>query len=201
MPNLFDAVVVENEVYKGAGRVVYAPSGTAFPTQISDVIDTSTYQLTSAWTDLGGTTEEGIRIVRGFDKDEGVKVDQLAGNIMKGRAINWRGQVAMNLLQSQLEKIKIAHEGSSISTSGNERTIFFGTPVQLTERLLAVIQKHGSSGRHRLFVFRKATLAGEDSEVTISSSDPSAMPVTFDIAPDTGVTDETKNMYALIEES
>src|SRR3972149_4341419 len=150
MANLFDSVVVENEVYKGAGRVVYAAKGTAFPAQISDVIDTSTYTLTSAWKDLGGTTEDGIRIVRGFDKDEGVKADQLAVRILKGRVLNWRGQVGMALLQSQLEKLKVAHEGSAISTSGAERTIFFGSPTTLTEYLLGVIQKHSVSNKHRM---------------------------------------------------
>lgn len=201
MSNLFDGVVVEDEVYKGAGRIVYAPSGTAFPTAISDVIDTSSYSLTSAWDDLGGTSEDGIRIVRGCDVDEGVKVDQINSSILKGRAINWRGKVSMNLLQSQLEKLQIAHEGSTISTNGDERTIFFGTPTVLTEYLLAVIQKHTHSGKHRMFCFRQVTKSGDDSEMAISSKDPSAIPLTFEVGVDTDISDETQNMYALIEES
>jgi len=200
MAGLFDGVVIENRVYRGAGRVVWAPKGTPFPISISDVINLTTYALVAPWADLGGTTKDGITIVRGLDKLDPVMPDQLPAGILRNQPVNWRGTVAFSLLHTDLDTLKQILEGGSITSGTGERYLDLGTPETLTEILLAVIQKHSKTGKHRMFAFRRCTLAGEDIEMAIQSEEATALPVTFDLEPDLSISDLKANLYRIFEE-
>ena len=199
MADLFDGLVSESKIFKGAGRVVYAAAAQTFPAAIADVINPTTFVLASGWSDFGATTRDGITITRGFDKDEGVEVDQLATNVLKGGVKNWRGQVGMTLLHSSLEMMKIAMEGDDIQTN-SERYMDVGSPSAVTDRKLAVIQKHSKTGNLRVFAFRKASLAAEELSIAFQSEEPSSIPLTFDLEADLDIADVKTNMFRVIEE-
>lgn len=201
MVDLLDGLVTESKIFKGAGRVVYAGSVQGFPTQLSDVIDTGTFVLASGWSDFGATTTDGITVTRAFDKDEGVEVDQLASRVLKGGVKNWRGTVGMTLLHSSLEMMKIAMEGGDIETGSGERTLLVGSPSSVTERKIAVLQKHSKTSKLRMIVFRKATLAAEELSMAIKSGDAVGIPVKFDLEADSEIADPTENMFAVIEQT
>jgi len=195
-----DSVVTTDVIYKGAARIIYAAAGQSFPGSIDSVMSTTDYGLTHHWYDLGGTTPDGIRVVRGFDKDEGIEVDQIQSPIMKGAARNWRGQMATNLLETSLDNLAIVWQGGTLRTVGSEKLLDFGSPESVTERLLAAIQQHSETGKFRMIVIRKATPAGEDAEITLSSGDPAAIPFTVDMEADLTVEEAVNNMFRVIEQ-
>lgn len=200
MADLFDGLVSESKIFKGAGRVVYAASAQGFPDAIAEVINSTTFALASGWSDFGATTRDGITVTRGFDKDEGVEVDQIAVNVLKGGVKNWRGQVSMTLLHSSLEMMKMAMEADDIQTNGSERYMDVGSPSLVSERRLAVIQKHSKTGKLRVLAFRKASLSPEELSMAFQSEEPTAIPISFDIEADLEIAEADTNMFRIIEE-
>jgi hypothetical protein len=95
----------------GAGRLVYAKYGVAFPTKIEDVIDLSTYELKGPWKDLGATTE-GIETTRGFEEEE-FTVDQKLGAVDTDISA-WSHGLSTNLAENSLENRQLALIGSPI---------------------------------------------------------------------------------------
>ena len=202
MAELLDGLVTESKIFKGAGRVVYAASGQTFPDKIADVINASTFALASGWHDFGATTRDGITVARGFEKDEGVEVDQLASNVLIGGVKGWTGRVSMTLLHSSLEMMKIAMEASNITAgTGDERYMDVGSPSLVSERKLAVIQKHSKTGLLRLLAFRKASLAPEELSLAFQSEEPTAIPIAFDLEADLDVPQAAENMFRIIEQT
>ena len=195
-----DGIVEEDSIYKGAARLVYAAQGQSFPSSVDSIMSTFDYTLQEGWNDLGGTTPDGVRLVRGFDKDPGVEVDQIKSNIMKGRAGNWRGGMGTNLLETDVAKLKILWQGGTARTVGAEKLQDFGSPETLTEQLLAAVQKHSETGKFRAIVIRKATIAGEDMEIPIQSGDASAVPISWEMEADTSISLAEDNMFRVIEQ-
>lgn len=115
MATLFDSVVDEAKVYKGASRVVIAAAtadgGPSFPSKIEDVINVTTFVLASGWTDIGATTRDGAKLTRTVEMEEGVETDQLAVAILKGYPKKWEGQVAFTWLHTDVDSLQIAFEG------------------------------------------------------------------------------------------
>jgi hypothetical protein len=196
---MFDTFVVDEEcVFKGAGRVVLAPIGTAFPTELADVMNVTTFALTSAWRDWGGTTCEGITLMRGFDKDPGIEVCQLGTAILKAGASNWRGRVGFNLLETCLTDLDRAWEGSTDGAQvvdAQESYQDFGTPDEVTVYRIAVIQQHSRDDANlRMFAIRRGSLAGEDSEMVMNNTDASSIPVTLEMEIDPAI-GKQNNMF------
>jgi hypothetical protein len=199
VPDLFDNVVSENKIYRGAGRVVYAPVTQAFPTQISDVMDKTTYTLTAGWTDIGGTTDDGVKVGRGVKVFDGVTVDQLRTPVLLGEIDEWTGAVEMTLLHTDAVTLQTIWEGATLTVVGNEQVVDFGSPSQLTERRIAIIQRHSKTGALRMFCIRRAKIDATDYEVMLQASDPSATPWNLLMLPDTDVAVD-QNMFTVYEE-
>lgn len=200
MAELFDGITTESKVYKGAGRVIFAPVGWVFPEEIADVIDPDTFVLASAWEDFGATTPDGITVSRNFEKDAGVEVDQMSTNILRGNVKNWTGKVTMTLLHSSLEMMKIAFEAADIDTGNGERTMDVGAPIAVSEQRLAVIQKHSKTGKLRIFAFRKASISAEEISLAFKADTATGIPLSFDVEPDLDIGEASTNMFRIIEQ-
>ena len=206
MASLFDNVVSEPKIFKGAARVVYADIMQPFPTKIEDVIDPTTYALAAGWHDLGATTRDGVRVIRGLEKDPGVEVDQVASNILLGAIRRWTGRVSMSLLHTDIDTLILCFEtGAKTTTSAGagvvaQDIIQVGSPPTLTKRRLAVIQKHSVTDFLRMLVFRQASLAAEDIEVPFQSDEVSVLPVTFELEADLTQPD-AENLFAVFEQT
>lgn len=203
MSRMFDNfTVTESDIYKGAGRVVIAPLGTTFPTSIEDVMNVSTFALTSAWRDIGGTTCDGVAIMRGFDKDEGIEVCQLSTAILKTGASGWRGTVGYELVETGLQDMDRAWEGDSAgiqAVDAQENYWDFGSPDEVTTYRLAVIQQHGRDDDNlRMVAIRRASLAGEDSELVMNRDDPSTLPTVWEMEADPNI-DKESNMFRVFQ--
>lgn len=190
--------ITGTNVVKGAGRLMVADTTQAFPTQISDVIDTTDYDAASGWTDVGATTG-GIVITRGFDT-EGFTVDQVVGDL--GEDITgWNNSIETSLAETSLENFDLAWVGGSISTSGNERKLTFGDPANVPQKKLAILFQD-RYGFIRLYAFRLVQRAGDDSALTHEKGgDPLALPILFRAFPDTTVTDRDERIFTIFQQT
>ncbi|HHB1944475.1 TPA: hypothetical protein ACOQ5T_004255 [Bacillus cereus] len=109
MSNLYK--VNASNIIGGAGRLVWVPYGTPAPTKISDVMDTSTFELKPSWKDVGATTE-GIEVTRGFETED-FEVDQVKGAI-DTEITNWTHNINTQLAENTVENRQLALIGSPI---------------------------------------------------------------------------------------
>jgi len=193
MATLFDSVVTSGNIWRGAGRFLYADSGTSFPGELESVINPSTFVLGSGWNDFGGTTEAGITITRTFEGFEGVNVDQLTYRLFKGEPTDWEMSVAAEMLETDPDNLEIFFElptsADHTGTSVSQKHTAFSAPTTLTERMVAVVQEHSENDNLRVFVFRQAKPTPESMEIMISKDEASAVPVEFELEADTDVAD------------
>ncbi len=206
MASLFDSVVSDSKVYKGAGRVVWgalaADGGPDFPEKIEDVINPSTFVLASGWNDIGATTRDGISITRSVEMEEGVETDQMAVAILKGTPKAWSGQVSCTLLHTDVDSLKLAFEAAAATevagSQGTQKLLKVGSPTSLASRQMCVIQRHSSTNKFRMFAFRKLVLAAEEIEVAIQSEEASKLAVKWDMNADLTKTVDD-NMFQVFE--
>jgi hypothetical protein len=219
MASLFDNVVDRTKVWRGAARIVYAPSGTSFPGKLESVIqpavpadpDATAYALAAAWSDLGGTNKSGVTVTRSFEGKAGVEVDQLTYDLFEGDPEKWDMEVKTELVHTDTATLAVAWElpaSASIGadTTGPDYSVAqvkqdLSAPTSLTERLLAVIQQHPTTNNLRVLVFRKAKIAPESMDTVISSGDGSTVPVTFNLDADTTIDSDEDPFGVVFEET
>lgn len=190
---------------RGAARILTADVSTAFPTKIADIIvltsGVNQYNATSAWSDLGAT-KTGIGISNNHS-EETFDVDQVYGDI-DSQPTNWEYNVQTALAEMTLESLKLAWEGSDITTNNAppvpERTIGFGTPDKYRSKRLAVLYKNADD-LIRAFVFRRVQLAPVESTATFNKTgEQISLPVQFKSFPDFDVSDPYMRNYVVIEQ-
>jgi len=218
MSDLFDSVVNSDRVWRGASRFLYAASGTSFPGKLESVIqpsspndpDATAYALGTSWNDFGGTGTEGIEIVREFEGQAGIEVDQIPYDLFEGDPTKWSMRVSGTLKHTDPATLAIGWElPSTVSIAADDTgpdykvaqtKVKFSAPTSLTERLLAVVQEHPDNGNLRVFVFRKAKLTPAARALAISASDGSELPIEFDCKADTTIDSDEDPFGALYRE-
>lgn len=193
---------------RGAGRILIAPSAQAWPTQISDVVETDAAPMTGAqwdpktgWTDLGAT-KTGIQITVN-NAEETFDIDQVLGDI-ESAPTSWEVSVGTQLAEATLERMQIAWEGSAISTNAtptpDEKELGVGEPTTYTRRRLAVLfQKN--SGNVRAFIFRKVQRMPQESSITFQKTgEQISIPVRWRSLADTSVTDVKKRFFTIYDQ-
>ncbi len=218
MGTLFDNVVDKSKVWRGAARLLYAPTGTSFPGCLESVIQPKTpadphavaYALTSPWVDFGGTTEDGITIAREFTGMDGVPVDQLMYNLFEGDPTNWTMRAGANLLHTDVATLAIAWELPATVAIGADTgpdykvaqsKLLFSAPTELTDRLVAAVQQHPDEDNLRVFVFRSAKLSPAAREMVLRKTAGTSLPIEFELEPDTTVDADQDPFGALYEET
>ncbi len=219
MATLFDTVTDKTKVWRGASRVLIAATGTSFPGLLESVIQPKTpqpnshkvgYAVTSPWTDIGGTTEDGVTLSREFEAQDGVVVDQLKYALFEGDPKTWKMTAGFTMLHTDYPSLAIAWELPSAATiaantAGPDYAVAqhrakFSAPDTLTDRLLAVVQQHPTSESLRVFVFRSAKLAGEASELAVKGSEASGLAVSLNLFADTTVDNDQDPFGEMFEE-
>lgn len=193
MATLFDSVVTEGNIWKGAARLLYADAGTSFPGELESVINPTTFALQSGWNDFGGTTQEGVTITREFEGSDGVEVDQLAYAIWDGEPDEWSMYLAASLLETDPDNLAIVfelpaatdHAGSSVS----QKHVAFSAPTSLTTRMIAAVQQHSENENLRVFVFREAKPTPDSRDLLMAKTEGTAVPIQFELEADTAVAD------------
>lgn len=191
MPDFFSNNTTPEAVNRGAGRLMYASISSSFPTEIGDVINLSTYAARTAngWYDLG-STKGGIQISFN-NSEEAIDVDQINGDIdtfVTGNEMS----VSTSLAESTLDRLSLAWEGDDVTVNAvptvPEKVTGFGPFESYTQRRLAVGSRNSKSGKLRLFVFRKANRAPQESTIEFNKTGTQqVIPIRFNILPDTSI--------------
>lgn len=193
---------------RGAGRILIAPDTQAFPTQISDVLETAASPMTgeqydpkTGWTDLGAT-KTGIQITVN-NAEETFDVDQILGDI-ESAPTSWEVSVGTQLAEATLERMQVAWEGAAIATNTtptpDEKELGVGEPTAYTRRRLAVAFQR-PSGLVRLFVFRKVQRMPQESSITFQKTgEQISIPVRWRALADSSVTDVKKRFFVIYDQ-
>ena len=209
MADFFRTSVDDRSFIRGAARLLYAPIGTAAPTEISDIIHLSSgvgYDLydpvytnaTNGWVDLGAT-KTGIQISVN-NTEETFDVDQIYGDI-DSLPTNWEVSVGTQLAEFTPEKLQICWEGTEVTTNGaGEDEVSFGAPESYTRRRLAVLFQR-PNGNIRAYSFRKVQRLPQESTVTHNKTgEQISVPVQFRVLPDFSVTDPKARFFSIFDQ-
>jgi hypothetical protein len=168
----FHRVTVDDERFiRGPARVLIAGYTVAAPTGIADIINLSTYDAQSGWTDLGAT-KGGVTVTVNNTEEE-FDIDQILGAI-KTEPVNWEASVSTQLAEMNLERLQVAWEGGDITTvSSGQADPFdemgFGQAEHYTLRRLAVLYKRPTD-KIRAFVFWKVGRSPQESTVVFNKT-------------------------------
>jgi hypothetical protein len=186
MTDFFRTAINEDTFIRGAARLMWAGITVSFPTSISQIVNLSTYDAMTNWYDLGAT-KGGVAISRN-STEETFDVDQILANI-DTRPVTWDQTIATAMAEASLDRINIAWEAGSKSTSGGEETMGVGDPTIYKQRRLAVLLRK-DDGKLRAHVFRKVVRNATDSTITLNKTgDQITFPITWTALADTSITD------------
>lgn len=166
----------EQGFVQGAGRVLMADQGTAFPDGIEDVLDLSPtatqYDPVDPWAEVG-FTKTGINITRN-NAEEDYDVDQIRGSIRR-RPTNWEMSVGTQLAEATLGTYALAWElpdpqlVAKTAPQLNETHVGLSAPTNYRERLIAVVFQF-PDGIIRAWVFRRCVRAAQESGMTLNKT-------------------------------
>ncbi len=181
--------VTRSKIYKGTGRFVVSDPDTltSFPGRLESVmlpsapVSGTAYELQAGWIDLGPTTEDGLKLMRGADLGEGIPVDQRQTNLDAGEPEDWSMSAEFTLLHTHLTNIKIAWEGGTLrnhalGTTVAQSALDLDAPTVFTERMAAFIQEDPSTTKLRVFCFRQAIPEVDGSEMNVQSTTETGLP-------------------------
>lgn len=195
-------ITYERGFVQGAGRILFAPAGTAMPDSIEDMIvltaGITQYDLVTPWTEVG-FTKTGINITRN-NAEEDFDVDQVSGSIRR-LPTNWEMSVGTQLAEATLETFQLAWElGPITTTTGtapalDQRKVGFGAPTSYTERLVAVLFQFppeksgpapGTAALIRAWIFGRCYRAAQESGMTLQKTgEQVSLPVRWNAQADT----------------
>lgn len=185
MANWFRYSVNDDTFNRGAARFFLAGFTQAFPSSLSELVNLSTYDPMTGWTDAGGT-KTGITISAN-QSEETFDIDQELVDI-DSRPTGYEYTVATAFAESDLTHFQIAWEGGSI-TGTTEQRLGIGTPTVYVRRRLAVLFQK-SDGKIRAFVFRKAQRTPQESAISFNKTgEQQSIPVRFRALADPSVAD------------
>lgn len=183
----------EAKIWTGGHRLVYAPIATAFPTDLDDIVNMTTWALATGWVDFGPTTDDGFEITREGDVNEGIAIDQRDYNLGAGNYANVTMGGSCTAMYTDSATLKLKWEfGATTAVAGGtvpQSSTAMGSPSTPIKRRLAVLQQN-TNGYLRAFVFRQATVELGGS-VALHKGDPEGTEVTFIFQPDASIVDGT----------
>lgn len=216
---MLTGIVSESKVWRGAARILYAAVSQSFPGKLESIIQpavpkdphATAFALGTGWHDWGATSRDGVSITRSFEAEEGVETDQSPASLFGGQPSTWAASLAFTLMHTDPDSLALAWElpvkrSYALNSAGPDYKVAqtyskFSAPSELTERRIAVIQEHPTSGKLRAFVFRKAALSAEASELLVARSNASSVPVSMVANPDTAVAEDQDMFGGVFDES
>jgi hypothetical protein len=199
MPDFHRVFVNDDNFIRGAARLMWAAITQAFPTEISQIVNISTYEPMSGWNDLGAT-KSGVQITVN-NTEETFDVDQIAGDIAS-EATAWEVTVGTQLAEMTLARLQLAWEGGTITTNTapigpDETNMGIGNPTSYTQRRIAVLHQR-PNGKIRAYIFRKAQRTPQESPINFSKTgEQQSIPVRFRCLADISVANQ-KDRIAMI---
>lgn len=160
------------------------------------------YDSKPGWTDMGAT-KNGITIAIN-NAEETFDIDQVLG-IISSQPTSWTCTVGTSLAESTPERMQIAWQGSAISVDNTpaipEQEFGVGAPFFYTQRRVAVLFQRASL-LIRAYFFRIAQRApAESSLIHNKTGEQQSIPVSFNVLPDTTVTDVQKQFFIIRDQA
>jgi hypothetical protein len=187
----------QDNFIRGAARLLWAAATVAFPSDVTQIIDTTVYNAQSGWNDMGAT-KTGITVTVN-NTEETFDVDQIYGDI-DSRPTGWTCEVATALAEMSLKHLALAWEGSQPVVDGAKQTVMgVGNPLTYTRRRLAVLfQKE--NGNIRAYVFRKAQRSPQEASVVYAKTgEQQTVPVRFRALADTSIADQLQRYFMIFD--
>lgn len=198
MPEFHRYAVNDDNFIRGAARLLIAAITQTFPSNIDDIINASTYDAVSGWTD-GGATKTGITITNN-NTEETFDIDQELTDI-DSRPTGYEYSVATALAEADLEHMQLAWDAGAINTVGGERQMGVGTPTVYVKRRLAVVFQK-ANGKLRAFVFRKAQKSPQESALAFNKTgEQQSIPVRWRALADPSIAEVTERVYMVFDQS
>lgn len=185
MADFFRTAINDDTFIRGPARLMWAGTTIAFPTQISDIINLSTYDAQTGWNDLGAT-KTGITVTHNNTEEE-FDVDQILG-IIDVRPVTYEQAVTTALAEASLARMQVAWQAGPI-TGTTEQQMGVGEPTVYVKRRLAVLHQK-ADGKIRAHVFRLVTKSAQESSLAFNKTgEQQQIPVRFRALADTSVAD------------
>lgn len=189
MPDFYPTAMTDEAFVRGPARVMYASMSTAFPTQISDMINMSLFTAQAGWTDIGAT-KGGVQVSFN-NSEESFDIDQVLADLFSlptGAEMFVQTQIG----QATLDWLSFAWEGDAVTINAvptvPEKNTGFGPFDAYTQRRLAVGFRRATTGKIRFAVARKAQRAPQESTLTYNKTgEQQSIPIRWKILADTSV--------------
>lgn len=195
--NFYPTFLDDEGFIRGPGRVMYAAATQSFPTGISNIVNLSTYASMTGWSDLGAT-KGGVQVSIN-NTEESFDVDQVLGDI-NSLPTAWECSVSTQLAEMTLDRLSFCWEGSTVTTSGGEKSMSYGAPTFYTRRRLCVLFQR-PNGKIRAFVFRKVQRAPQESTITFNKTgEQQSVAVRFKAIADLSVTDVYSRFFTAFDQ-
>lgn len=202
MPDFYPTAVNDESFIRGPGRLMYADMSTPMPTQISDVINLSTYAAQSGWNDVGAT-KGGVQITFN-NAEEAFDVDQILSDLF-ALPTSSEMYIQTQIAQATLDWLAFAWEGTPVTTNVTptipEKVTHFGPFESYTQRRMAVAYRRPQNGKIRLFVARKTQRAPQESTITFNKTgEQQSIPARFRVLPDTSVAEVKQRFMSAFDQ-
>lgn len=183
---------------------MYAPTTTAKPTKINEIILTAAggtqYDPATGWFDLGAT-REGIQ-VSVSNTETGFDIDQVAGQVLTAPD-EWEVFVTTRFAEVTLEKMAQVWEGSAITTDTSvtpyEREAGYAGATSYTQRRMAVIFRK-PTGNLLAFIFWLTARSPQEAVLDFRKTELLQLPARFKAVADTSVVDSLKQFFIVREQ-
>jgi len=178
--------VNEAKVLGGPARIIVAlKSATTYPELISDVLNLTTYQPATNWTDVGHTSEP-FNISDGFETTEWISQQAGRINIQIG---NWNRNITFTMMQTLTDKVMdLSHEAQGRTTNADGDTVeYFWDVSEVTSwRVAAVHLVEGATAGSNIVmdVFPNCKRSGADSETAWDRGNPQTASIEMTPLPD-----------------
>lgn len=186
----------------GAVRVLYAPTSTAIPTSIDDVVSmVAPYAAQTGWTDLGAT-KESFTYSRSFDTS-GYEIQQVSGNILE-EITDITRTIEVSIAEFKPEHLQLIEGAPAITAVaaganvGAQDVVAFGSFSSLTRYRFAFISRRatasgvvtepGGATRGRFFMGAaySAQLSADSVDFEQAKGELTAVGVSFALFPESG---------------
>lgn len=184
-------------VIGGPARILVAdPTVMSYPTQMSEVIDFSTYQPMAGWIDVGHTSEP-FESTNSFDTTDWISQQIGRINIQVG---TWTRTISVTFMESRNQKVMdLVHQVDSRETNGaGELVTYFVDAADVSEWRMVAMHLDAKSDRITMDVFPRIKRSGADATTAWDRENPQTHGTEFSPLPDPDM-DQQANWYRLEE--
>lgn len=186
----------------GPARMMWAGMTIAFPTDIGQVINMSTFDAMSGWNDLGAT-KGGVTVTINNTEDV-YTIDQERAEV-DSRPTSYESTVGTALSEMTPERLQFALDGGVLRTvatsyGGSEKQVGYGAALSYTKRRLALAHLR-DDGKIRLVLVRKAQPTTQEKSFAFNQAgDQQTLGIRFRALADSSIADPKERFGTIYDQ-